>query len=90
MTDNKKNERCPSGSAHYILGDNIDVDPTFKCHAERSRSIYFKRGLRSFTFVQDDKFAKKNELRVNCYIVTIYYQVYWRGYSSTLASFTVK
>ena len=52
------------------LGDNIDVDSTFKCHAERSRSIYFKRGLRSFTFVQDDKFAKKNELRVNCYIVT--------------------
>ena len=31
----------------------------FKCHAERSRSIYLKRGLRSFTLVQDDKFAKK-------------------------------
>ena len=31
----------------------------FKCHAERSRSIYLKRGLRSFTYVQDDKFAKK-------------------------------
>ena len=37
----------------------MDVDPTFKCHAERSRSIYLKRGLRSFTLVQDDKFAKK-------------------------------
>ena len=49
--------------------NNIAVDPTFKCHAERSRSIYFKRGLRSFTSVQDDKFAKKNELRVNIYII---------------------
>ncbi len=65
----------------------LAVDPTFKCHAERSRSIYFKRGLRSFTSCyslrssktsliitlrngQDDKFAKKNELRVNIYIIT--------------------
>ena len=31
-------------------GNNIDVDPTFKCHAERSRSIYLKRGLRSNAF----------------------------------------
>ena len=23
------------------IGNNVDVDPTFKCHAERSRSIYF-------------------------------------------------
>ena len=32
------------------IGNNIDVDPTFKCHAERSRSIYLKRGLRSNAF----------------------------------------
>ena len=37
-------------SHHIYLGNNIDVDPTFKCHAERSRSIYLKRGLRSIDF----------------------------------------
>ena len=59
--------------AYKIFSNNIAVDPTFKCHAERSRSIYFKRGLRSFTSVQDDKFAKKNELRVNIYIIAKYF-----------------
>ena len=30
----------------------------------------FSAFLRSFTFVQDDKFKQKNETWVNCYIVT--------------------
>ena len=50
---------CSSMIRKENFGNNIDVDPTFKCHAERSRSIYLKRGLRSFTLVQDDKVTKK-------------------------------
>ena len=31
--------------------------------------FYFTRSIATFTSVQDDKFAKKNELRVNIYII---------------------
>ena len=62
--------------AAFILGNNIDVDPTFKCHAERSRSICLKRGLRSFTLVQDDKFAKKMS-RGSTAILLLYFNRYF-------------
>ena len=42
-----------------ILGNNIAVDPKVVCHTERSEVSLFSALLRSFTFVQDDKFTQK-------------------------------
>ena len=65
-----------------FISNNIDVDPNIICHAEQSEASIFNAILRSFTltlapsgvdrwFIQDDKFAKKNNSRVNCYIIAI-------------------
>ena len=35
------------------------VDPKVVCHTERSEVSLFSALLRSFTFVQDDKFTQK-------------------------------
>ena len=61
------------------IDNNIAVDPTFKCHAERSRSIYLKRGLRSFTLVQDDKFAKKMSRGSTAILLLMFLAVFFVG-----------
>ena len=43
----------------YNLGNNIAVDPNIVCHTEQSEVSILNAVFRSFTFVQDDKFAKK-------------------------------
>ena len=50
-----------------ILGNNIDVDPTFECHAEQSRSIW-KISLNRFFLSSEWQIREENELRVNIYI----------------------
>ena len=42
-----------------ILSNNIGVDPKIVCHTERSEVSLFSALLRSFTFVQNDKFTQK-------------------------------
>ena len=38
----------------------------------KAKHLFFNAILRSFTFVQDDKFAK-NKSRVNCYIIAYFF-----------------
>ena len=44
---------------HIFFCNNIGVNPYIVCHAEQSEASLFNAFLRSFTFVQDDKFTKK-------------------------------
>ena len=55
-----------------FLGNNIDVDPNIVCHTEQSEVSILNAVFRSFTFVQDDKFAKKKvagQLLYYCHIL---------------------
>ena len=42
---------------YKFLGNNIAVDPGDPCHTEQSEVSLFCVVMRSFTYVQDDKFA---------------------------------
>ncbi len=47
------------GVAGIKYGNNIAVDPNIVCHTEQSEVSILNAVFRSFTCVQDDKFAKK-------------------------------
>ena len=48
-----------TSSSSVKKGNNIAVDPNIICHAEQSEVSLLNVILRSFTSVQDDRFAKK-------------------------------
>ena len=48
-----------TSSSSVKKGNNIAVDPNIICYAEQSEVSLLNVILRSFTSVQDDRFAKK-------------------------------
>ena len=57
----------------YRTHVNIGVDPKVVCHTEHSEVSLFSAFLRSFTFVQDDKFTQKMKHESTAILLPIFY-----------------